>query len=81
MSNKIPVIFDTDIGTDIDDSWALGLMLKCSELDPRLITTATGDTEYRARIVGKLLELTDRTEIPIGVGLSEPDEFKPQLNG
>lgn len=78
MANKIPVIFDTDIGTDIDDTWALGLLLRSPELDPRLITTATGDTEYRARIVAKFLEITDRTEIPIGIGLSEHDEFKPQ---
>ena len=78
MSDKIPVIFDTDIGTDIDDSWALGLLLKCPELDPKLITAATGDTEYRARIIAKFLELTDRTEISVGIGLSESDEFKPQ---
>lgn len=78
MVDKIPVIFDTDIGTDIDDTWALGLLLRSPELDPRLITTATGDTEYRACIVAKFLEITDRTEIPIGIGLSEYDEFKPQ---
>ena len=26
---KIPVILDTDIGDDIDDTWALALLLKC----------------------------------------------------
>ena len=41
---KIPVILDTDLGTDIDDSWAIAYMLKCPELDVKLITTATGDT-------------------------------------
>ena len=25
---KIPVIFDTDIGDDIDDTWALGFLLR-----------------------------------------------------
>ncbi|GAG52923.1 unnamed protein product, partial [marine sediment metagenome] len=31
QANKgsIPVIFDTDIGNDIDDTWALILLLKC----------------------------------------------------
>ena len=36
---KIPVILDTDIGDDIDDTWALALLLRCPELDPRLVVT------------------------------------------
>lgn len=64
----IPVILDTDIGDDIDDSWALAFMLNCPELDPRLIVTDSGDTLYRARIVARLLEIAGRTDIPIGVG-------------
>ena len=39
MSNKIPVILDTDIGSDIDDTWALAMMLKSPELDVKLIVT------------------------------------------
>ena len=35
----IPVILDTDIGLDIDDVWALAFLLKCPELDVKLITT------------------------------------------
>ncbi len=66
---KIPVILDTDIGTDIDDTWALAFLLKCPELDVRLITTASGDTVERAKIVAKILEIAGRTDIPIGFGL------------
>lgn len=66
----IPVILDTDIGFDVDDVWALIFALKCPELDIRLITTTTGDTTYRARLVAKLLEIAGRTDIPIGIGLS-----------
>ena len=44
------VVLDTDIGADIDDTWALALLLCCPELDLRLVTTVTGDTTYRARI-------------------------------
>ncbi|MBD3350387.1 MAG: hypothetical protein GF364_02770 [Candidatus Lokiarchaeota archaeon] len=71
---KHPIILDTDIGNDIDDTWALGYALKCPELDIKLITTATGDTEYRARIVAKFLESVGRTDIPIGMG--KPDKWK-----
>jgi inosine-uridine nucleoside N-ribohydrolase len=66
----IPVILDTDIGLDVDDVWALVFALKCRELDIRLITTTTGDTAYRARLVAKLLEIAKRTDIPIGMGLA-----------
>ncbi|MFX1572199.1 MAG: nucleoside hydrolase [Promethearchaeota archaeon] len=69
MSNKkIPVILDTDIGFDIDDTWALGLLLKCPELDVKLITTVSHDTHIKARIVAKFLECANRTDIPIGIG-------------
>ena len=64
-----PVVLDTDIGFDVDDVWALAFMLKCPELDVRLITTSTGDTEYSAALVGKMLEIAGRTDIPIGIGL------------
>lgn len=64
----IPVIFDTDIGDDIDDTWALAMLLKCPELDVKLITTAFRDTRYRAAIVAKTLEIAGRTDIPIGIG-------------
>jgi hypothetical protein len=30
---RTPVILDTDIGDDIDDTWALAMLLKSSELD------------------------------------------------
>jgi inosine-uridine nucleoside N-ribohydrolase len=68
MAKKIPVILDTDIGTDIDDTWALVMMLRSPELDVRLITTATGDTTYRAKLVAKMLEVAGRTDIPVGIG-------------
>jgi inosine-uridine nucleoside N-ribohydrolase len=66
----IPIILDTDIGSDIDDTWALGFALKCPELDIKLITTATGDTLYRAKLVAKILQEMGRTDIPIGIGKS-----------
>jgi inosine-uridine nucleoside N-ribohydrolase len=71
---KIPVILDTDIGGDIDDTWALALALKSPELDLKLVVSDTGDTEYRARIIAKLLETAGRTDVPVGVGLNQGGE-------
>ncbi len=70
-SKKIPVILDTDIGEDIDDTWALGFLLKCPEFDVKLITTTTDDTVLKAKLVAKFLEIAGRTDIPIGIGPSE----------
>ncbi len=68
QNKPIPVILDTDIGGDIDDTWALVMMLKCPELDVKLVVSDTGDTDYRARLLAKLLEVAGRTDIPVGVG-------------
>ena len=74
----IPVILDTDIGDDIDDTWALILALKSPELDVKLVVTDFGNTEQRARIVARVLELAGRTDIPIGIGIKENDDPGPQ---
>lgn len=68
---KIPVIFDTDICDDIDDTWALALLLQSDEFDIKLITTEVGNTISKARTVAKLLQTAGRTDIPIGIGLQQ----------
>lgn len=39
MTEKIPVVLDTDLGSDIDDTWALAMLLRSPELDVKLILT------------------------------------------
>mgnify|MGYP000933625237 CR=1 FL=1 len=73
QTKPIPVILDTDIGTDIDDTWALAMLLNCPELDPRLITTVSGDTTYRAHLAAKFLQVAGRADIPIGIGIGHPE--------
>jgi len=63
-----PVILATDIGDDIDDTWALGFLLKCPELDLRLVLTEYGKARYRAKLLGKFLQNTGHGHVPIGVG-------------
>ncbi|MHC4403073.1 MAG: nucleoside hydrolase [Planctomycetota bacterium] len=71
---KIPVVFDTDIGGDIDDTWALVMLLKSPELDVKLVTSDSGNDVYRARIIAKMLEVGGRTEIPVGIGCKPGDD-------
>ncbi|MHA1731556.1 MAG: nucleoside hydrolase [Promethearchaeota archaeon] len=74
----VPVILDTDIGTDIDDTWALAFLLNCPEIDLKLVTVATGDTTYRARIAAKMLEVAGRSDVPVGVGNPQHGDWGPQ---
>jgi inosine-uridine nucleoside N-ribohydrolase len=68
---KIPVIFDTDICDDIDDTWALALLLQSPEFDVKLITTSVGNTQSKAKTVAKFLQTVGRTDIPIGIGVQQ----------
>jgi inosine-uridine nucleoside N-ribohydrolase len=68
-AKRIPVILDTDIGDDIDDTWALGLLLNCPELEVKLVVGDYGRPQYRARLIAKLLQTWGRTDIPVGVGI------------
>ena len=52
---KTPVILDTDIGTDIDDAFALALIINSPELELVGVTTVAGDTQARARLAAKML--------------------------
>jgi inosine-uridine nucleoside N-ribohydrolase len=74
----IPVILDTDIGGDIDDTWALALMLRSPELDVKLVVSDTGDTRYRAKIIAKMLEVAGRTDVRVGIGLPSDAHAHPQ---
>jgi purine nucleosidase len=71
------ILFDTDIGSDVDDALALGLILASpEELELVAVTTVAGDTQLRARIAAGLLGLAGRSEVEVCVG-----ERKPLLRG
>jgi inosine-uridine nucleoside N-ribohydrolase len=70
LIRKIPVILDTDIGDDIDDTWALGLLLLQSNLDILLITTVAEYPRYdRTRLVTQFLARMNRDTIPVVPGI------------
>ena len=72
--NTIPVILDTDIGDDIDDTWALMMLLRMPQFDLQLAVGDYGNAIYRARLLAKFLELTGRTDVPIGIGVDNADD-------
>lgn len=66
------VILDTDIGDDIDDAFALALILRSPELHLLGIETAFADTELRARLVDRYLAAVGHTDIPVLAGVATP---------
>jgi inosine-uridine nucleoside N-ribohydrolase len=70
---------DTDIGDDIDDAFALGLILHSPELHVLGISTAFGDTETRARLVDRFLAAAGEAAIPVTAGVhTETDNVMTQ---
>ena len=68
-TKKIPAILSTDIGDDIDDTWALGFLLKSPELDLKLAVGDYGRPEYRAKLLAKFLQRVGRADVPVGMGV------------
>ncbi len=75
-AKKIPVILSTDIGDDIDDTWALALALQCPEIELKLVVGDYGNRIPRATLIAKFLEAAGRTDVPVGVGCESPCKAK-----
>jgi len=68
VDEKVKVLFDTDIGSDIDDAVALAYLL-CQERCELLgVTTATGEPDKRAEMVSAVCRNVGRDDVPIHAG-------------
>src|SRR5262245_5373541 len=76
-----PVIFDTDIGTDIDDAYALAIVLQHPELELLGVTTVSGDAVARARLAAKLLQVAgpEWRRVPVYAGTSTATQYMKQV--
>lgn len=72
-SSKQKIILDCDLGTDIDDAFALALVLTSPEFEVLGITLDHGLTEKRAQVACKMLYLTGMEHIPVAVGRQTPN--------
>jgi purine nucleosidase len=71
-----PILLDTDIGTDVDDAFALALVMRSPELELLGVTTVSGDTVARARLAAKMLWESGFQFVPVAAG--EPGKPLPQ---
>jgi purine nucleosidase len=73
---RAPVLIDTDIGTEIDDTFALGLAIGSYELDVRGITTVGDSTQHKGMMACRFLTVTGRRHIRVAVG-QDPQPKRP----
>lgn len=66
----IPVIYDTDLGEDIDDAWALAFLAQSPELELKLVTVGFGNARAKAKMAAKILAATGQDHVPVAVGKS-----------
>jgi pyrimidine-specific ribonucleoside hydrolase len=64
----VKVIFDTDLGTDVDDAMALAFALRRPELQVLGVTTSRKEVYQRAAIVSRLLQAVGRPDVPYAPG-------------
>lgn len=63
-------IIDTDIGEDIDDIWAISLILSTNMFQIDMISISQGDVEYKTKLMAKILFELNIDNIAICKGIS-----------
>ncbi|MFB3890507.1 MAG: nucleoside hydrolase [Phycisphaerae bacterium] len=71
MSDRIKVILDTDIGSDIDDAVALAYLLSQPRCELLGVTTVTGEAPLRAEMVSAMCRNVGRDDVPIHSGCQQ----------
>lgn len=69
---KISVILDTDIGSDVDDAVCLAYLLKEKRCDLKGIITVSGESDKRAELASMLCKIAGKDDIPIFAGCDKP---------
>jgi purine nucleosidase len=68
MPDRVPVLFDTDIGSDIDDAVALAYLLRQPRCELLGVTTVTGDVTKRCALARAICEAAGRPHVPVHAG-------------
>jgi purine nucleosidase len=79
--HSVPVLFDTDIGTDVDDVYALAVIIHRPELELLGVTTVSSDAVERARLAAKFLAVAGGKwrRVPVYAGISTPAQNMRQV--
>ena len=74
----IPVLLDTDIGSDIDDAVALAYLLRQPRCELLGITTVSGEPDKRAMLADAVCRAGGRPDVPVHVGVEAPFLVAPR---
>jgi len=76
QERRIPILIDTDLGSYLDDAFALALAVASPEVELRGVTTSGGDAETRVWMACRLLTAIDRRDVPVAWGRPPQAEGK-----
>jgi len=71
VSDRIPVLLDTDIGTNLDDALALAYLLRQPRCELLGVTTVTGRPEVRAQLADAVCRALGRPNVPVHAGAGQ----------
>lgn len=72
MRDSLPILLDTDIGSDIDDALCLAYLLRQPRCELVGITTVTGEPLRRAMLADAVCRAAGREDISIYAGAESP---------
>lgn len=76
--SRIPILFDTDIGSDIDDAVALAYLLREPRCELVGVSTVSGEPLARAELADAVCQAAGRMDVPVHSGADLP-LLGPQL--
>ncbi len=74
----VPILLDTDIGSDIDDAVALAYLLRQPQCELLGITTVTGEPQKRAQLADAVCRAFGRDDVPVFSGAARPMLVPPR---
>lgn len=72
MTDRVPLLLDTDIGSDIDDAVCLTYLLAEPRCELLGVTTVTGQPQARAMLADAICRAAGRDDVPIRSGCDVP---------
>lgn len=76
QAEKQKIIFDCDLGGDIDDAYAVALVLSSPEFEVLGLVMDNGNTPARGRVACRMLYETGMRHIPVVLG-RQTDDSRP----
>jgi inosine-uridine nucleoside N-ribohydrolase len=73
-ADKVPVLIDTDIGSDIDDVFALALAVASPEVELVGVTSVGTAADDRAWLVCRFLTQVGVKNVPVAIGNAPPEK-------